>query len=81
MKAFPIDVATGNRSSGAGAFMEYFRLDERGRPYEMQYLLVDRRHAVSAQGESRASAADDERPAPVAGRRSSSGFNFFGLAQ
>jgi membrane carboxypeptidase/penicillin-binding protein len=86
MKAMPIDVATGNRVGAGtqGAFMEYFRLDDRGRPYEMQHLLVDRRHALTAQSEpreSRASAAEDERPAPVAGRRSGSGFNFFGLLQ
>ena len=83
MKPYPIDVATGSRSSGQGAFMEYMRLDERGRPYETQHSLVDRRHAIAADSEpreareSRASAADD-RPA----RRSGSGINFFqGLMQ
>ena len=80
MKTFPIDVATGNRSSGSGAFMEYFRVDDRGRPYDMQYSLVDRRHAVTAQSESRetrATAAADERPEPT-GRRSKF---FFGMFQ
>ena len=82
MKALPIDVATGNRSSGSGAFMEYFRLDDRGRPYDMQYSLVDRRHAVTAQSEPRETRASAEEPAfPATSRRSGSGFNFFGLMQ
>ena len=83
IKALPVDVATGNRASpGAGAFMEYFRLDDRGRPYETQHSLVDRRHALTAQGEpreTRASAAEDRGPAT--GRRTGSRFNFFGLVQ
>ena len=72
MKALPIDVATGNRSSGAGAFMEYFRLDDRGRPLEMQHALVDRRHAIAAESEPReprepreARASADDRPEPT----------------
>jgi membrane carboxypeptidase/penicillin-binding protein len=82
MKAFPIDVATGNRlsTSSQSAFLEYFRLDDKGRPYEMQYSLVDRRHAISQQREERASA--DDRPYPAAAnRRPNTGFNFFGLVQ
>jgi membrane carboxypeptidase/penicillin-binding protein len=89
MKAMPIDVATGNRAGAGtqGAFMEYFRLDDRGRPYDMQYSLVDRRHAITTQSEPReareprSSVAADERGAPVAGRRPGTGFNFFGLLQ
>jgi membrane carboxypeptidase/penicillin-binding protein len=82
LKTLPIDVSTGNRlsSSSQSAFLEYFRLDDKGRPYEMQYSLVDRRHAISQQREERASA--DDRPYPAAAnRRPSTGFNFFGLVQ
>ena len=79
LKAFPIDVATGNRSSGTGAFMEYLRTDERGRPIEMQHALVDRRHAITAQSEPReARASADDRSEPTVARRTGSGNNFFG---
>jgi membrane carboxypeptidase/penicillin-binding protein len=86
MKAFPIDVATGYRTSNSqGAFMEYFRVDERGRPYDMQYSLVDRRHAVTAQPDFRepretreTRTIAEDRPPSTNGRR---GFNFFGLLQ
>jgi penicillin-binding protein 1A len=78
MKALPIDVASGNRSSGSGAFMEYFRTDERGRPYDMQYSLVDRRHAY--QSEPRETRASADEPAFTSSTRRTN-FNFFGQMQ
>jgi membrane carboxypeptidase/penicillin-binding protein len=83
MKPFRIEVATGNRlpAGSQSGFIEYFRVDDRGRPYETRHALVDRRHAVAAQSEpreSRAIAADDRIYAP-AGRPANPGFNFFGL--
>jgi penicillin-binding protein 1A len=87
MKAIPIDVSTGGRSSTGtqGAFLEYFRLDDRGRPIEMQHALVGRGHAMSPSSEPREAretrASAEDRGAPVAQRRSNPGFNFFGLLQ
>ena len=82
MKPFSVDVATGERQSGSGGFMEYFRTDERGRPYDMRHALVGRGVSVSRDDprdarDSRASA--DERPFG-SGRRNS-GFNLFGILQ
>ncbi len=82
MKAVPIDIATGERQSGSGAFIEYLRTDERGRPYDMRHALVGRGVAVSREDprdrDSRAS-ADDRTFGPA--QRNSSGFNPFRLFQ
>jgi membrane carboxypeptidase/penicillin-binding protein len=49
LKTVPIEVNTGARlsSSARGAFLEYFRLDDRKNMRDTQYALVDRRHVVA----------------------------------
>ncbi|HWP24770.1 MAG TPA: transglycosylase domain-containing protein [Xanthobacteraceae bacterium] len=88
MRAIPIDVATGRRvpAGSQNAFLEYFRLDDRGRLYDTQHALVgrsvsiagDREHEIDRR-EVRSSA--EARGLPTNGRRPNSGFNFFGLLQ
>ena len=78
MKAYPIDVANAPRQPSAlGAFTDYLRLDDRGRPYDMQHALVSR-HAVTLPNETRASADEREESAAP---RSSSRFNIFNLVR
>jgi penicillin-binding protein 1A len=49
LKALPIDYSSGQRLASArrGAFQEYFRLDDRKRPRDTRYALVNRRHTVA----------------------------------
>jgi membrane carboxypeptidase/penicillin-binding protein len=63
IKALPIEVNSGRRiapTRRGGAFVEYFRVDDRQRLRDTHHVLVDRRHAVT-RGEPRHAgpAADD----------------------
>jgi penicillin-binding protein 1A len=61
MVARPIDLASGDpvASGGAKSFVEYFRRDRRGDPYDTQYQLVSRDEAYMAH-ESRTEEATQE---------------------
>ena len=48
-KTMPIELTSGQRVAATrnGAFLEYFRLDEKHRLRDTQHALVDRRHALA----------------------------------
>jgi len=81
LKALPIDMSSGKRlaASAQGAFLEYFRLDEKGRPYDMQYVLTNRRHAAAAPEGS--TARSGAAPSVAAGQRAGAWPNWMGAVQ